>query len=225
MANVPIALLAGSTGAVGQRLLARLLARTDGTQVITVGRRAPPPDPRVRHLTAELEQFESVIAGQQCSEAFCCLGTTMKRAGSEAAFRAVDLDGVVRFAHAARAAGAGFFGLVSAAGASPTARNFYLRTKGEAESALEAIDFPGIAIMQPGLLRGSREEFRLGERLGQGVAPLLDRFLLGGLARYRSVEIESVAAALDMAARRGAAGVHRYGPSDIERLAHGSQAG
>src|SRR6056297_71153 len=220
MTNVSVALLAGSTGAVGQRLLARLLARADGTRIITVGRRAPPSHPRVRHLTAELEQFASVIAQERCSEAFCCLGTTMKRAGSRPAFRAVDFDGVIDFARAARGAGARFFGLVSAAGAAPGARNFYLRTKGEAETVVESLDFPGIAIMQPGLLRGDREEFRLGERLGQGMAPLLDRFLLGNLARYRSVGIEAVAAALDMAARQAAAGVRRYGPADIERLAH-----
>jgi len=225
MIVTPVALLAGSTGAVGQRLLARLLARPDGTRIISVGRRAPPSHPRVEHLSADLGEFPAVLAARRCSEAFCCLGTTMKRAGSEAAFRAVDFDGVVHFAHAAQAAGAGFFGLVSAAGASPEARNFYLRTKGEAETAIEKLEFPSIAIMQPGLLRGHREEFRLGERLGQGVAPLLDRFLLGNLARYRSVAIESVAAALDMAARRGAAGVQRYDPSDIERLAHDSQVG
>ncbi|NGX15516.1 oxidoreductase [Wenzhouxiangella sp. XN24] len=225
MTSTPVALLAGSTGAVGQRLLARLLARRDGTRIISLGRRAPAPHPWVEHITADLEEFPAVLATRRCSEAFCCLGTTMKRAGSEAAFRAVDLDGVVRFAQAAQAAGAGFFGLVSAAGASPAARNFYLRTKGEAETAIASLDFACIAIMQPGLLRGHREEFRLGERLGQGVAPLLDRLLLGRLARYRSVGIESVAAALDMAARERHPGVRRYGPSDIERLARELQVG
>lgn len=219
MTATPIALLAGATGAVGQRLLARLLARPDRTRIITVGRRAPPPDPRVEHLTTELGQLLTALSGYRCSEAFCCLGTTMKRAGSKSAFRAVDLDGAALFARAARDAGAGFMGLVSAAGASPTAANFYLRTKGEAEAAIEALDFASIAIMQPGLLRGTRDEFRLGERLGQGVAPLVDRLLIGRLARYRSVGIESVAAALDTAAQRAVPGVHRFGPDDIEAMA------
>lgn len=219
MKATPVALLAGSTGAVGQRLLARLLARPDQTRVITVGRRAPPANPRVEHVTTELGQLLDVLSAYRCSEAFCCLGTTMKRAGSKSAFRAVDLDGTLLFARAARSAGAGFFGIVSAAGASPTAGNFYLRTKGETEAGIESLGFSSTAIMQPGLLRGTRDEFRLGERLGQGVAPLLDRVLIGNLARYRSVGIESVAAALDTAAQRAVPGLQRYGPGDIETLA------
>jgi uncharacterized protein YbjT (DUF2867 family) len=222
MKSPPIALVAGATGAVGRRLLELLLARGDGTRVIAVARR--PPDAssaRLEWLATELADVPAALRGRACSEAFCCLGTTMKQAGSRAAFRAVDLDGVATFARASRSSGAQFFGMVSAAGADPTARNFYLRTKGEAESAVAALDFPSLAILQPGLLRGSRDEFRAGEKLGQVAAPLLDRLLLGGLARYRSVAISTVAMALDAAAREPAAGVHRLGPADMEALARG----
>jgi uncharacterized protein YbjT (DUF2867 family) len=220
MSATPIALLAGATGAVGSRLLELLLARPDGTRVITVGRRAPAPShPRLEHLRAELVQIPDVVAGHRCSEAFCCLGTTLRAAGSKAAFRAVDLDGVARFSQAAHAAGAGFLGLVSSAGADPRALSFYLRTKGEAEAEVEALGFRSLAIMRPGLLRGRREEFRAMERLGQLAAPLMDRMLIGGLAGYRSVATGTVAAALDAAARRRAAGVHRFDPAGIETLA------
>ncbi len=220
MKSPPLALLAGATGAVGARLLALLLARDDGPRVLTVGRRPPPRrHARLEWLQAELEDFQEALSGRTFDQAFCCLGTTMKRAGSQDAFRAVDLDGVTAFARAARAGGAGFLGLVSAAGADPRSRNFYLRTKGEAEAAVEALGFPSLAIMQPGLLRGEREEFRAGERLGQAAAPLLDRVLLGPLARYRSVAIDAVAAALEVAARRQAPGVHRYDSPAIEALA------
>lgn len=221
MKSPPIALVAGATGAVGQRLLELLLARGDGTRVIAVARR--PPDAssaRLEWIATELAGVPAALRNRSCTEAFCCLGTTMKRAGSRAAFRAVDLDGVKTFARAARSSGAQFFGMVSAAGADPGARNFYLRTKGEAESAVEALGFPSLAILQPGLLRGSREEFRAGEKLGQVAAPLLDRLLLGGLARYRSVAIDTVAIALDAAAHEATAGVHRLGPADMEALAH-----
>ena len=137
MSATRIALLAGATGAVGRRLLERLLERTDGTHVITVGRRPPPRShARLEHLHAELARMPEVLAEHRCSEAFCCLGTTLRTAGSKAAFRAVDLDGVAGFAQAAHAAGAGFFGLVSSAGADPRALSFYLRTKGEAEAAV-----------------------------------------------------------------------------------------
>jgi uncharacterized protein YbjT (DUF2867 family) len=220
MNSPPIALLGGATGAVGARLLALLLARKDGPGVLAVGRRPPPRrHARLEWLHAELEDFQEALSGRTFDQAFCCLGTTMKRAGSKAAFRAVDLDGVTAFARAARAGGAGFFGLVSAAGADPRSRNFYLRTKGEAEAAVEALGFPSLVIMQPGLLRGEREEFRAGERLGQAAAPLFDRVLLGPLARYRSVAIDSVAAALEVAARRRAPSVHRYDSPAIETLA------
>jgi uncharacterized protein YbjT (DUF2867 family) len=221
MESPPIALLAGATGAVGARLLELLLARHDGTRVLAIGRRAPPLEhARLESLHAELEELPQALAGQTCDLAFCCLGTTMRRAGSQEAFRAVDLAGVVAFATAARAAGARFFGLVSAAGADPAARNFYLRTKGEAEARVAALAFPSLAIMQPGLLRGPRREFRLGERVGQVVAPLTDRMLLGPLARYRSVPVEIVARALDAAAQDPAPGTHRFDPAAMEALAH-----
>jgi len=224
MSQAPIALLAGATGAVGRHLLTRLLARSDNTSVITVGRRAPGQSHRrLRHIQAELAQLPQALAGLECTEAFCCLGTTQANAGSKSAFRAVDLHGVAAFAQAAHAAGAQFFGLVSAAGADPASRNFYLRTKGEAEAAVEAMGFPCLAIMQPGLLRGQREEFRLGERVGQLLAPLTDRALVGRLARYRSVATETVAAALDAAAHRPAAGLHRFDPAEIEALAASAQ--
>jgi uncharacterized protein YbjT (DUF2867 family) len=220
MNEPPIAVLAGATGAVGSRLLEMLLARDDGTRVLTVGRRAPPvTHPRLVHLEASLDEFASVLQGRRCTEAFCCLGTTMKQAGSRAAFRAVDLDGVAAFARAARDSGASFLGLVSSAGADPASRNFYLRTKGEAEAAVEALKFMSLTIVQPGLLRGDRAEHRTAERLGQLAAPWFDRLLLGGLARYRSVPIRAVAGALDGAARLRGRGVRRLGPAAIEALA------
>ena len=221
MAAPPLALLAGATGATGARLLELLLARRDGTRVLAVGRRPPPREhARLESLQAELEELPQALCGRTFDLAFCCLGTTMRRAGSRDAFRAVDLHGVVAFAGAAHAAGARFFGLVSAAGADPQARNFYLRTKGEAEARVEALAFPSLAIMQPGLLRGPRREFRLGERVGQVVAPLADRMLLGPLARYRSVAVEVVARAMDAAAQDPAPGTHRFDPAAMEALAH-----
>lgn len=215
-----MALLCGATGAVGSRLLLRLLARDDGTTVVTVGRRAPAhSDPRLEHLTARLEEIPATLADGHWTEAYCCLGTTRRAAGSQQAFRAVDFDGVVAFAQAARAGGAGFFGLVSSAGADPRSPSFYLRIKGEVETAIERLGFASLAILQPGLLRGQRQEFRPGERLGHLAAPLMDRLLVGGLARYRSVALDSVAAALEAAGRLRRPGTIRLDPAAIESLA------
>lgn len=221
MSQAPVALVAGATGAVGRRLLERLLARPDGTRVVALARApAARRHPRLEWRRAELDALGPALAGLAVDEAYCCLGTTMRTAGSRAAFRAVDLEGVAAFAAAARACGAGFLGLVSAAGADPASRNFYLRTKGEAEARVAALGFARLAIMQPGLLRGPREEFRLGERVGQLVAPLSDVLLLGPLARYRSVALDTVAAALD-AARGLPPGVHRLDPAAMRALADG----
>jgi uncharacterized protein YbjT (DUF2867 family) len=220
MEEAPIALLAGATGAVGGELLRLLLARGAG-EVVTVGRRAPGiHHPRLSHFPAELHEIPVRLSGHRFTEAFCCLGTTIRKAGSRTAFRSVDLEGAAAFADAARSSGASFFGLVSAAGASPGSGNFYLRTKGEAEAAVEALAFPSLAIMQPGLLRGARDEFRPAERLGQALAPLTDRLLIGGLGRYRSVAVRTVAAALVAAAAIRRPGAHRFGPAEMEALAH-----
>lgn len=220
MSRARTAIILGGTGAVGRELLDRLLANDAWVRVVGIGRgSAPLAHPRLGWIRSELAELPTMLAGQQYDDAFCCLGATMKRAGSRAAFRAVDVDGVTVFARAARSSGAEFFGLVSAAGAAAGSRSFYLAAKGEAEAAVAGLGFPRLAIMQPGLLRGSREDFRLGERLGQFAAPLTDRLMLGPLARYRSVAIAAVAAALIAAAQRQDAGAQRYGPAEIERLA------
>ena len=221
MSQPPLALLAGATGAVGGRLLDLLLARADGTRVVVVARGpAPRQHPRLDWRRAGLDALATACADVAATEAYCCLGTTMRRAGSRSAFRAVDLEGVAAFAGVARGCGAGFFGLISAAGADPASRNFYLRTKGETEARVAAVGFGCLAIMQPGLLRGPREEFRLGERLGQLVAPLSDLLLLGPLARYRSVDLETVAAALEAAPRHLPPGTHRLDSAAMDSLAH-----
>jgi uncharacterized protein YbjT (DUF2867 family) len=223
MSNTPIALLAGATGAVGGRLLELLLARDDGTQVVTVGRRpSSRSHPRLEHIQAGLKEFGVALRDLRCSEAFCCLGTTLRQAGSRAAFRAVDVDGVAGFAAAARASGASLFGLVSAAGAAPGSPSAYLRAKGDAERAVEALGYPSLVILQPGLLRGARVEFRAGESVAGIAAPLVDRLLLGPLARYRSVAMEDAAAALERSAHSRPPGVTRLDPAAIARLAHAS---
>ena len=135
------------------------------------------------------------------------LGTTMRAAGSQAAFRAVDFDMVVDFARAARAGGARRMIVISSVGADAGSRNFYLRTKGEMERALEALDFERLDIVRPGLLRGERGgDRRPGERLGIIVSPLLNLLLRGRLDRYAAIDAQIVAAAVAGAGRAGRAG-------------------
>lgn len=214
------AMIIGATGAVGGQLLARLIAHGAWERIVGIGRgKAPLEHPRFEWVQAELAELPAHLAGRQSEDAFCCLGTTMKRAGTRAAFRAVDRDGVLGFAQAARAAGTRFFGLVSAAGAAPRSPSFYLRTKGEAEAAVAALGFPRLAIMQPGLLVGPRPEQRPMERVAALAAPVTDRLLLGSLQRFRSVAIETVADALLAAALHQPPGEYRYTPGEMARIA------
>lgn len=103
MEEAPIAVVAGATGAVGGHLVTALLARADGPRVITIGRRPPSiAHPRLEHIPATLATLGAAMAGARCTAAFCCLGTTMKAAGSRAAFRAVDHGALAAAAKARR---------------------------------------------------------------------------------------------------------------------------
>ncbi|MEJ2516089.1 MAG: NAD(P)H-binding protein [Gammaproteobacteria bacterium] len=214
------ALIAGATGLVGRRLLQLLLDDPAYGAVTAVGRRPPGiPHAKLNFVPAALSEMEPALAGGEWDAAFCCLGTTMKTAGTRAAFRAVDLEGVTAFARAAKAGNSGFFGLVSAAGASRRSPSFYLSTKGQAEDAVEALGFPSLALMRPGVLTGQRQEFRPAERFATMAAPLTDRLFLGPLAAYRSVPAATVAAALLVAARQARPGTCRLDPAAMKRLA------
>lgn len=206
------ALVAGGTGLVGGLLLRRLAA--DGTfgRVVAVGRRAPSGAPAgVEPLVVELAAFAGAAVAPplrlpSASDAFCALGTTIRAAGSQEKFRAVDHGLVLAFAKGALAAGAKRFLLVSSLGADPASSNFYLRVKGEAERDVTALPFEGVAVLRPSLLLGERRESRPGERAAVLASRALSFAFVGPLARYRPVEADEVAAAMVALARGEMAG-------------------
>ncbi len=187
-------MLAGATGLVGSHVLRLLLAETAWTRVVTVGRRST--SQRHHKLEQRTVDFRSLIDLPHVDDAFCCLGTTIKQAGSQEGFRRVDHDYVVALAQAGLRAGATQFLLVSAVGADPAARMFYSRVKGETEAAVRTLPYSGIQIFRPSLLLGERIEFRLGERVAARLAPLLSVPLLGRWRRYRPIHAEVVASAM-----------------------------
>jgi uncharacterized protein YbjT (DUF2867 family) len=154
-----------------------------------------------------------------CNDAFCCLGTTLKEAGGQQGFRAVDQDLVLKIARVAQAAGAERLVVMSSVGADETSKNFYLRVKGETERGLERLQIAALDIMQPSVLLGLRRNVRPLEFLAQGVLWCLNPLLLGNLARYRGMAAGDVAAAMLGAARAGRRGVNRYGASEMRALA------
>lgn len=214
------ALVVGGSGLVGTHLLELLTLQLDFGRVLAVTRRPLNFDhPRLGNRIVRFETLEQSLAGTRAHVAFCCLGTTLRAAGSREAFRQVDCDYVLAFARAARAAGAARFVLNSSVGADSGSKNFYLRVKGETEAALAAIGFPALDILQPGLLLGWRNELRPLELAASVVLPIINPLLLGLVERYRAIPARVVAAAMVGAARTGRKGVHRYTHREIRDLA------
>ena len=199
-------LVAGATGLVGREILAALLADKMVAAVHCVGRRSP----GVSHpkLTTHVVELSALPALPKLDECFIALGTTIKVAGSQAAFRAVDLDAVVAVASAARSAGATRLGVVSAMGADAKSRVFYNRIKGEMEQSLARMGFNSLVIARPSLIEGDRAALGQSDRPGEGVGILLARGLRPLLpANYRAVLARDVAHALIRVVQLAAPGV------------------
>lgn len=205
--------LVGGTGLVGSALIAQAVGRED-VRVIGVGRRetALPPGARMEMLVGEPIDWPLLIRAARADVLVCALGTTIKAAGSQEQFRAIDYD-LVRFtAEAARDSGVSHMILVSSIGADRASNTFYLRVKGETEDALGRLGFERFDILRPGLLRGARSQPRPLERAGQWLAPIVDLFLRGRFAGYRSIRAHRLAQAILTLASERAPGrvVHEH---------------
>ncbi|MBW8369240.1 MAG: NAD(P)H-binding protein, partial [Arenimonas sp.] len=188
-------LLAGASGLVGSSVLELLLSQAEGPRVLApvrrpVGVRSPRLIAPVSSLSvdSDTELLETLRQEAPAIDAYvCCLGTTLKAAGSREAFLAVDRELVLRLAAMARALGARQAILVSSVGASAQSGNFYLRVKGETERALAEMGFERVDLLRPGLLLGDRSQSRPAEALARAVTPFTNPFLRGPLRRYRGI--------------------------------------
>ena len=205
---------------VGGLLVQTLLQAPDYSRVFALTRRPLGREhPKLANRIVIFERMAEQLKGLAAQDAFCCIGTTIAEAGSQEAFREVDVDAVLLFAQAARAAGATRFVVLSSVGASPTSKKFYLRTKAEMEDAVSMVGFPSVDILQPSLLLGSRRQSRPLETLGGILAPVFNPLLTGSREAYRAIPAEVVARAMLGAARRGARGIYRYTHGAIRQLA------
>lgn len=212
MADGQVVWVVGATGLVGRETVQALVADPAFSKVVAVVRRPVGlPHPKLEERVVDFDALERALAGTSVDVAVCCLGTTIKQAGSQAQFRRVDHDYVLAFARAALAAGAKHFLVVTALGADARSRVFYNRVKGEVEEALTALPFRALTIARPSLLLGERAEMRLGERL---LAPL-SRFFP---ARFRGIEGRTVARALVRLAREPAHGRRVIASDELARL-------
>lgn len=213
------ALIAGSTGLTGRRLLDALLECGDFARVHALSRRPLPFDhPRLANRILQMEAVETRLAGVQCEVAFCCLGTTLRAAGSEAALRHVDVDLVMNFAVAARLCGAQRFVVLSAAGASVDSSQAYLRHKADLEQALGGLRFASLDILRPGPILGVRTEPRIRDLAASMVLPLVQPFMVGPLARHRPIAATDLALAMLGAARSQRRGTYVYSGGTLRTL-------
>lgn len=198
-------MLVGATGLVGQSVLRQALADPRVSELVAPTRKPLPAHARLHNPVVDFEKLPADAEWWAVDAVICTLGTTIRAAGSQAAFRKVDHDYPLAVAKLALKHGAATYALTSASGANPTSRIFYSRTKGELERDLATLGYASLVFVRPGLLGGERTERRTGERLGAHVldviGPLLPR-------RYRVVPAESVAHALLRHALEPRPGLH-----------------
>ena len=212
-------LLVGATGLVGSACLRLLMADQAMGRVRTLTRRplaqVPAAWSECGRLSQQVVDFEKLEAHPEwlaCNQVICALGTTMRRAGSGAAFRRVDHDYVLTVARLALAQGASHFLVVSSMGADAQSANFYYRIKGELEDDLKALGYPSLTIARPSLLLGERAEWRLGEEVGKRLGVLLP-------PRWRPIDAGLVAAALAQASRLPDIGVRVLENAQLRKMA------
>jgi uncharacterized protein YbjT (DUF2867 family) len=197
------AIVAGATGLVGGECLQRLLAEQRYARVIAVARRELGPELRHRKLrvvVADFDRLDRVQEQLRGDHVFCALGTTIRKAGSQARFRVVDHDYPLRLAELTRSNGAQHFSIVSALGANRGSPFFYSRVKGDVEAALREMGWPSLAIFRPSVIAGERAESRPAERLGE-------RLLRFAPVTWRPVAACDIAAAMIGVALRSPPGV------------------
>lgn len=212
------ALIAGATGLVGNELLQQLIrGRQYHTISILSRHEVETTSKRVETIIVD---YDALTDDQipEVDDVFCCLGTTMNKAGSKDAFRKVDYDYPLQVAEITRRKGAQQYLLVSAMGADKSSYIFYNRVKGEVEEAIAKLGFDAFHVFRPSMLLGERTETRLGEQIGQvvmqGVAPLM----VGGLKKYQAIPAETVAEAMVHVARKELTGVYVFESDKIQEL-------
>ena len=212
------ALIAGATGLVGNELLQQLIrGRQYHTISILSRHEVETSSKRVETIIVDYDTLNDEQI-PEVDDVFCCLGTTMNKAGSKDAFRKVDHDYPLRVAEITHRKGAQQYLLVSAMGADDSSYIFYNRVKGDVEAAIARLSFGAFHVFRPSMLLGERTETRIGEQIGQvimqGVAPLM----VGGLKKYQAIPAETVAEAMVHVARKELSGTYVFESDKIQAL-------
>lgn len=217
--NDKIAIIVGASGLIGSLLLHILLENDYYQKIVVLVRK----DLGIKHPKLEqhcidfdkIDSYKDVVVG---NDLYCCLGTTIKTAGSQQAFRKVDLDYPVMLAQLAKENNVKQFLIVTSMGANTGSLVFYMRTKGECEEAIRSIGIDSVSVFRPASLIGERKEYRLSEAITIPVLKVLSLFFVGGFRKYRPISARQVAKAMFEIAQKDTTGYSVYESDQIQAI-------
>lgn len=213
------ALIIGSTGLIGSELLQILLDNPEYTSVVTfVKRDTGIQNPKLTQHIIDFDKPETYKEFVVGDDFFCTIGTTIKKAGSQKAFKKVDFEYPKQFALFAQENKVKNYLLISSLDANAKSSNFYLKTKGEIQDFLKTCNFESVSILQPSLLLGDRNEFRFAEKAGAFVMKLVSFVFVGKLKKYKAIQGNTVAKALYRIAQKNKKGFHIYESDVIQEI-------
>ena len=213
------ALVAGGTGLVGSQLVKLLIQSTkfDGVKVL-VRKENPTQIEGADVLEVDYERLSEFEQYLKADVIFCCLGTTIKKAGSKEKFRKVDYAYPYELAKLCLKNGDIQFNIITANGANSNSFFFYNRVKGDIEKALAGLNIQNLNIFRPSLLLGKRNEKRIAEEVGSIFASVVNPLLVGKLKKHRAIQGLTVARAMLNVSLKNLSGIHYIESNDIQKI-------
>ena len=213
------AIIAGSTGLIGSKLLQILLRETFYDEVlILVRKKIDIQHKKLTQLVVDFDQLDTYAEAITGHAIFCCMGSTKAKTPDMKVYRKIDHDYPLQLAQLAQKNGVKEYHLVSAIGANASSGNFYTKMKGETEDDIIKVGINTTYIYRPSLLTGDRQEKRLMEKIAGGLAKVIDPLLIGSLEKYRSIPAETVAMAMYKQSTKNEVGVFVYPSNVIKQL-------
>ena len=213
------ALLVGATGLVGGFVLEQLLQDPYYDSIVVLTRKTlGKNNPKLKEVLVNFDQLENYANDIKADVVFCCLGTTIKAAGSQEAFKKVDYEYPLRVAEIAKQNGAASFLIITALGSAKSSIIFYNRVKGEVEEAISKLNFDVLHILQPSLIIGERKESRTGEGIAQKLSPVYDAVMFGPLTKYKSIKAEQIAKAMIHYSKSDGKGIIRHESGELQKV-------
>jgi uncharacterized protein YbjT (DUF2867 family) len=213
------ALIAGASGLTGSFCLTYLLESPECEEVISIGRSLLElQHPKLKQIQTDFSDIEDILENHSVDDVFCCLGSTIKKAGSKDAFTKIDFEYPLQLAKVAKENGADGFHIITALGADKKSFFFYSRVKGELEEELIKLNYNNLNIFRPSLLDGERKESRPAERFAMIVGRIFAPFLIGPLSKIRPIKAKAVSKVMVYHALKGIKGLSIIESAQIHKI-------